>query len=741
MTLLSKNDPHKRETKPLQSYSREEKKQKWHLKAEVLFTVRSCTQPAAKDTVRAYQRFEGVRDATELQYMRKRYGTEFPAKLTHIPLVKSMVQAVVGLKREQPYPFAITCRDSKSIDQMNKNKLEAMMAVLRERAASDISRQIDEVLNPVPPEQAGMQPQPKMGEQGLKEVVEQFKTWQDQLEINGHHLFKFAQQKLDMEEKEESLLLDALIAGQAYYQCKVEQEDQMPAFRTLDPRRTFYQRSTDKRWVKECDRARYQTEMHVIDIINRWGHEMTADERESLLSCLPGAGDTSSDVYDMRLIEYSKFNAHPNHFKTVNYCEWKSNNTEQVVNSKGQVETRYRLDRYEGYLIGSDIFVGMKEAEHVVRPVDNPWYCDLTINGAVHAVRDGKPQMLVIETIDLQDKYDLMFMHWENIVALSGTKAIMVDTADIPKWMGTNESERFINWIGYLKQGVAAVDRSQKGNMNGKFGNMGDVDLSLNQSVSVILDMIRFIEETASRVVGVPRQMVGQLTQYDGKATAEMAQAGGSLVTKPLISFHQDVMRQAYTDIINNCRYAFRKGLRGAYVLGDRSRKVFSIDGGRHALADYDVHLNDSGLEQRQLTDLKLSMKEMMAGQLIDVETFVDGFTMQSLTEFRGRLKEGIAKQQEQGMSQLQQQLQQAMEQLKQKDAELQQFDAQQQQLEQKKLALEEQHLASKLEIEQQKVDVSSTYNTEKLALDRERVRLEGLQMSYSAKSMEVRND
>lgn len=735
------NQQEKSHNKPLHAYSEKEKEEEWHLKAETRYTVRACSQPAEADTKRAYRRYEGVRDEAELKHMTTRYGVEFPAKLTHIPLIKSMILAVLGLKRDQDFPFAVTCRDSKSLDQIEDNRRGAFFELLRQRAEADLSANLRRAAAPPDAQQiAGQQP-PQADEAGIKQAVEQMRTWQDELEINGHHLMRFAREKLRMSEHEEAMLQDTMIAGQVYFRCRIEEEGRMPDFMTLDPRRFYFQRSADKRWVRECDRARYEMDMHVTDVINRWGHKMKADERERLLSRLPGTASDAT-VFDMRLIEHTRFNASPHHFVKVNLCEWKSNNTETFVNAKGELEKRYRLDRYESVLIDSDIFVDMGKAKHIVRPIDNPWYCDLTFDGAIHAIRDGKPQMLVLETADLQDKYDLMFMHWENIVALSGVKAIIMDTADIPKWMGTNPTDRFINWIGYLKQGIAAVDRSvETGNANSKFSNMGEVDLSLDQSVTVILDMIKFLEETASRIVGVPRQMVGQLTQYDGKATSEMAQAGASLVTRPLLSFHQDVLQQAYTAIVNACRYAFRKGVRGAYVLGDRTRRTFKIDGGRTVLADYDVHLSDSGLEQKQLESLRMGLGDLVKGAMVDVETYVDAFTMQSLTEFKLRLKQGIEQQKADKTGQLQQQLEQAMQQLQQLEGKLQQVNEQELQLKAQEVQAKAAHMEGDLEIKRKAQEDNAAFNEGKLTLDKERVRLEGLQMSYSNQSMEVQND
>ena len=61
-------------------------------------------------------------------------------------------------------------------------------------------------------------------------------------------------------------------------------------------------------------------------------------------------------------------------------------------------------NRYEGVRIGTNIYITTgKVEESVVRTMDDPRSCTLSINGMFYSDRNGDPFSLVVSTANLQD--------------------------------------------------------------------------------------------------------------------------------------------------------------------------------------------------------------------------------------------------------------------------------------------------------------------------------------------------
>jgi hypothetical protein len=78
-------------------------------------------------------------------------------------------------------------------------------------------------------------------------------------------------------------------------------------------------------------------------------------------------------------------------------------------------------NRYEGVRIANSIYIPTGKDEKVVRSIDSPRDCHLTVNGMFYSDRNGDPFSLVLSTANLQDKYDCINFFRDNIIAESGS--------------------------------------------------------------------------------------------------------------------------------------------------------------------------------------------------------------------------------------------------------------------------------------------------------------------------------
>lgn len=80
-----------------------------------------------------------------------------------------------------------------------------------------------------------------------------------------------------------------------------------------------------------------------------------------------------------------------------------------------------RLTRHEGIKIGEEIYITRGESKYIIRSVSEPKDCSLSINGMFFSDKNGNPLSIVLNTMDLQDKYDLLIYYRDNLIATSGT--------------------------------------------------------------------------------------------------------------------------------------------------------------------------------------------------------------------------------------------------------------------------------------------------------------------------------
>jgi hypothetical protein len=57
--------------------------------------------------------------------------------------------------------------------------------------------------------------------------------------------------------------------------------------------------------------------------------------------------------------------------------------------------------------------------------------------------KNGSPFSMILSTMDLQDRYDLLLYYRDNLIATSGTVGDWVDMAHLPEVLGEEFTERF----------------------------------------------------------------------------------------------------------------------------------------------------------------------------------------------------------------------------------------------------------------------------------------------------------
>jgi hypothetical protein len=704
-----------------------------------------------------YALYNGQRTQNQFDHITKTYGIEFPAgALKHIPLIRPLLNRILSEAEERQFEFAATSTDSESTEQKIKNVSGKL---------------IQDILRIVASEE-----DPERAIEGLRRYYQE--EYKSELEIGVQHFLNQYINKHRLERTLSESFLDKIITGQQFYQVKVNRVGEDPITKVIKADQLFYSDNNVK-WVNEGDWAVHPVAMTPTEIIDRFGERMKADDLAKIESWVDmyhkdayyRLGDPSQA--DQLINENHhignriNMNVSDSHKVTVYFVEWKSlrkvtylenenkytpdapfikilsdENLRELPSSRRQkVKVRYIQDLWEGVRIGDDIYVDLGKAKYPTRSMSEPSKVFLTFNGLTHNGKI-KPYSLIGETEDLQNLYDILHYHKENLVALSGVRGNVMDLSQIPDFKTGSFAGNLKMFMYYKKMGTMFVDKSKEG-ADKSFNQFPTYDETLGPGAEVIIKMIEHVEAVAGRVVGINRQQLGQTMYADGKSTMQQAIENSSMVTEYLFNENDEFVERLLTDVANAARVAYKDGVVGHYTDRRRMQHIFKLDDVNFPFADWGIHITNKHSDKRSIQELKMMSAQLVKDGMMGVEDMIAMFKQTSLAEVMREIEINVTKrkmmmeEQNQQMMQLQAQLEQARG-----TAETEKLQAQAQQL---MAAIQENQ--RKLQLEQQALTQDAEFKQKEIDNDKERIRLEAAQLqgqlvqNQKIKSAEIKNN
>lgn len=701
-----------------------------------------------------YDRYNGLRDANRFNHITKTYGIEFPAgKLKHIPLMRPLINAVAGEQQERPFGNIIRADDTDAIDAK------------RDKIGEDLINEVVDIIR-----RPDADP-----DQELDAAEKEAHSFQMDFEVAASHVLKSYFNNHHTEQDLNEAFVDKMVTGKQYYYCRVNRIGEDPETKIIKPGSLFYSDENVK-WVKECEWAVHPVRMTSTEILDRWGDKMTPEEWKRVEGY---TSQFSADTYKMlnereldAIIERDAENPwseSSNYFEKliVHFVEFKATRKVYINESENkhvpdapfikaikddklhdwkekyfnkELKVRFVQDLYQGVRIGDDIYVDLGKVRYPRRDKLHPSKVYLSFNGLTYNGRI-KPFSFVEKTEDLQDQYDILHYHKENLIAMSGSKGSYMEISQLPDFGGiTKFEERLKRWLYYKKLGTAFIDRSRRGvdNSYNQFGNYDDT--LAGDTLSAIMAAIAHLEDTAGRIVGVSRQRLGNIGQYDGKANVEKSIVQSNLVTEPFFNEHDEFARQLCEDIVNSCKVSYKDGFSGSYITSQRGQTIFSVEP-EFSMHNYGMYMTNRISDDRSIEEMKMAAYEMIKVGKMEWEDMFPLFRKTNLIDIEQTIRQNVDRrarqinQQQQQMLQLEQQLTVAREQ-----AEIQKIHSEIDKLRSEVLVNQ-----AKLQLEQEALNLDKTTETQKALNEARRVDLEQEQIraadrQNANKAMEVKD-
>lgn len=686
---------------------------------------------------KAYNYYNGVRDAEQFRYLEENYGIGNPTSVEFTPLIRKHIDALVGEYLGMPTLPKVTCKDTDTISKITREKqikiATEVVSFLQKRLKNKLLEQI----------QNKKDIQDILIQQDIENLIEDLNyDFTSEYEIAAQNVIQYIMQsrETDFKNKQKRLLLDLLIAGYMCYRTKPSVGKNNVKIDILDPRNTFFDINPESNYLKDSYRCVVRRWLTKSQILNEYGNELSKKDIKDIedtwndLSWDSGSyyvRTTGGSTMGIRAGEEIAIVGTPDEqyryrdLIPVYEVEWL------------ETDKHYVMQRYKTIRIGQDIHILIGKDDSVVRSIDNPNYCSLSVNGIYNANRSNQPYSLVLACVNLQDKYDLLNFYRDNLIASSGTVGDIIDVSMLPKFLGVNLTDKIQKALAWKKQGVFLIDSSQEGRLgNGQTapntiynGYDDTVKVQAIQAIQLAMDSV---EQTCSSITGVFKERLNGIQQRDAVTNVQTSVNNSFIISKHWYQQMDTVTEEILLDALNEAKIVFKNGITGTLILGDKQVRIFTALPEHFTMSDYDVHITSSSDMTRDTEQLKALVPELIKAGQLDAEAIIDLATTKSTTDVKIKMHKAIQKQKKENnqLQQLGQQLQQAQQQIQQMQQELEKSQQQVQQLNQQKMQLEQAKLQQASQIDMYKAETDRTYKEAVIANDKRKTDVEIMQLS-----------
>lgn len=686
---------------------------------------------------KAYNYYNGIRDKDQFKYLEEAYGTSTPTSINFTPLIKKHVDALVGEYLTMPILPKISCKDAETINNIYREKQLKIASEMHKFLKGHLQNSILSFIN-------GKNITDVLIEEQLNKIIEDINSsFISEYEIAAQNVLDYIMQSrdTDLTTTLRTIILDLLITGYTFYKVEPTVEKNNIKIRPLSPLNTFIDRNIESPYVKNSYRAVVRSWLSKYEILNKYGKDMSDDDKKLLEDKWGTIYDNS--MYYIRMKTDNKGYPATDGILagvevTPGYPTTAGDQELIPVYEVEWIETDedFVMQRYETVCIGDEIYILKGKSENVIRSKSNPNYCGLSINGVYFLNRGSEPYSLVLACTHLQDQLDLLTFYRDNLIANSGTVGDWIDETLIPAHLGVNMPERLAKWIALKKQGYALLDSSQEGRLASGTAPLNTIfngydDTVKAQAIQAIQLAIDSIEQTTSSITGVFRERLNGIEARDAVTNVKIGQNNSFIITKQYYHQMDLVVNEMLLDCLNLAKKVFKNGLTGILILGDKYQKIFTALPEHFTISDHDIRIITSSDVVKDIETVKSVIPEFVKSGGLPPDIILEALTSKSLPDLKQKISYAMKKQKQEvdQIQQISQKAQELEQQLKQTTQQLEKATQKIESLNESKLQLEQQKIQMQYKIEQYKAQTDRTYKEATAEQDKRRTDIEVRQL------------
>jgi len=657
-----------------------------------------------------YDYYNGVIDEQDYRYVLKPYGktrNNFPSKLRNYPIIKPIIDLLLGEKAKRPlnYTVTVTNADSTSIKEQEKHAM--LMQMANQMFEQKVAPQEGVEKPPIP-----------------QQIMEEFeRTYVDSRALKGQAAINYIMQQQEIKDKLHKGFFHYLVTGEVYSHKGVVRNETF--YDILNPLDIDYDKDPDLEFVEDGDWAMVRKYAHASTVVDIFGESLTDEQilelenpqqtsADSYLLYRAEANGSDENIYRNRLIEcITVYWKSRKRIGFVSYPDPMTGVTEEMVVEEGfklpkemkemgaKIRYEWVNEVWEGTRLDGRFYIDINPVANQRTSLDNPSKCKLPINGRKYSDINSDNISLVSLGIPYQLNYNIFKYRMELAIARSKDIIAQFDINMIPKKWDMDKFMYFVEgtgiaWVDYNKEGIQLSPQHQS-----------VMDMSI-KTIGQYLQLLESIQMEWEKISGVNRQRQGGIGPYEGKAASQQAIVQSSHITEDLFRKFTRFEQREMQGLLDYSKEAWVNGKKGMYVMPDSTIQMFDISSMEMMESEFGIFMSDSGRDQDKLEQAR-AMGQQMVQNGVPASAVLDMFDTENFIGLKDKIQKAEKAQQE---------LQQAQQEAQEKQQQ-QQMQMEQQKMQQEELSKDKDR---QVEIEKALINAESKDQTGKMQLDMEKM-------------------
>jgi hypothetical protein len=634
-----------------------------------------------------YDYYNGVIDEEDYNYVLKPYGKtrkNFPSKLRNYPIIKPVIDLLLGEKSKRPLEFTVTVQNSDSISIKEETLKNLMLTNIKAKFLSELAKQ-------------GQLPEGMEAEEPPlpKQIQEEFnRSYVDSRAIRGQAALNYIMYFTEFYDKLQKQFFHFLVTGECYSHKGVRRNE--PFYEVINPLDVDFDKDPDIDFVEDGDWAILRKYAHASTIIDNLGDFLTDDQilqletpthtaAQAYLLYRAEAAGADDNIYRNRLVEV--VTVYWKSRKRVGFVVYNDPNTgnqetfdieedykmpKELKDLGAKIEWEWVNEVWEGTRIDGLYYIKMRPYVNQRNSLDNPSICKLPINGRKYSDINSQNVSLISLGIPYQLNYNIYKYRLELAIARSKDIVAQFDINMIPKNWDMDKFMHYVEgtgiaWVDYNKEGIQLSPQHQS-----------VLDMSI-KTISQYLTLLESIMLEWEKLSGVTRQRQGQMGTYEGKATSQQSIVQSSHITEDIFRKFSNFEQRELQGLLDYSKEAWLNGKKATYVMPDGSFDELDIDPITHMESEYGIFVSDAGkdIDKKQKIE-GLAQAAVQNG--LPLSAAIAMYESDSLSQIKDKIVQA-----EKAQEQLKQAQDQAMQQQEQAKLQVQQQAIQQAALDKEK--------------------------------------------------------
>lgn len=617
-----------------------------------------------------YDYYNGVIDEEDYNYVLKPYGKtrkNFPTKLRNYPIIKPIIDLLLGEKSKRPLEYSVTVQNPDAISQKEEQLQNLLLNNIRTQFLNELIKQ-----GQVEGEQQEV-PLPK-------QIQEEFnRSYVDSRAIRGQHSLNYIMSQQEIYDKFQKQWFHFLVAGECYSHKGVRRNE--PFYEVINPLDVDFDKDPDIDFVEDGDWAIIRKFSHASTIIDAYG-EFLSDEQilelespthtsaEAYLLYRAEASGADDNIYRNRLIEI--VTVYWKSRKRIGFLSYIDPNTgtqelkevdetfkltkEMKEQTNATLEWEWVNEVWEGIRIDRRFYIKMNPLAIQRTSMDNPSICKLPINGRKYSDINSQPISLVSLGIPYQLNYNIYKYRMELAIARSKDIIAQFDINMIPKNWDMDKFMYFVEgtgiaWVDYNKEGIQLSPQHQS-----------VLDMSI-KTISQYLTLLESIMVEWEKLSGVNRQRQGSMGTYEGKGTSQQAIVQSSHITEDLFRKFSNFEQRELQGLIDYSKIAWISGKKGMFVMPDNTLAELDVEGVGHLETEYGIFVSDAGKDVEKLQAIR-GFAQAAVQNGLPMSAAISIFESDSFPQIKDKIRQAEKAQEELNKAQQEAQMQQQQQQM-----------------------------------------------------------------------------